>query len=117
MTIAVTYNNGQVFQHFGKTQQFKLYTIEDNKIVESKVIGTDGNSHHGLAPYIKGLGVETLILGNLGDGAVKALEASGIKFYPGVTGDADKAVEDFLAGTLQYNLNARCDHKHEHHHD
>lgn len=112
MKIAVTYENGQVFQHFGKTKEFKIYQIEENKILSSQVIDNGGFGHHDLATYLKNLGVETLILGNRGQGAIDALNNAGIKQIPGVTGDADKAVEALLNGTLVWNPNAMCLHKH-----
>lgn len=118
MLIAATYDkeSGNVFQHFGRTENFKLYTIEENKILESKVIDNGGFGHHDLATYLKNLGVSTLILGNRGQGAIDALNNAGIKQISGVTGNADKAVENLLNGTLVFNPNAMCNHNHEHHH-
>ncbi len=116
MIVAVTYDNesGNVFQHFGKTRNFKLYTIENNKIQSSKIIDNGGFSHHDLATYLKDLSVELLILGNRGQGAIDALNKAQIKQAAGVTGNADKAVENFLKGTLIFNPNAKCDHSHHH---
>lgn len=112
MKIAVTYEKetGNVFQHFGKTQYFKIYQIEDGKIVSSEVIDNGGNGHHALPPYLKSFGVETLILGNRGQGAVEAIVASGLKELPGITGSADDAVELFAKGELKPNFEAKCDH-------
>ena len=75
MKVAVTYEKetGKVFQHFGKTQYFKIYQIEDGKILSSEVIDNGGNGHHAIPPYLKRLGVETLILGNRGQGALEAM--------------------------------------------
>lgn len=117
MILACTYDNEtkKVFQHFGKTKYFKIYTIEDNKVISSKVIDNGGFGHEALAGYLKNLGVETLILGNRGQGAIKALDAAGIKQIPGVTIDADLAVENLLKGALIFNPNAMCDHSHHHH--
>jgi len=112
MTIAITYDKetGQVFQHFGKTEFFKLYEIQDGKILSSKVIDNGGNGHHALPPYLKSLGVETLILGNRGQGAVDAITAAGLKEVPGITGSADEAAKLFAEGKLQGNSNATCQH-------
>jgi len=119
MKLAATYDTttNTIFQHFGKTQNFKIYTVEDNKIIESKVIDNGGFGHHDLATYLKNLGVEILILGNRGQGAIDALNAAGIKQLAGITGDPDKAVEAFLAGTLKDNPDAKCNHHGEHHDD
>ena len=81
MKIAVTYENGQIFQHFGHTQQFKVYQINDGKIGETKILGTDGNGHGALAGFLKAEGVDTLICGGIGAGAQSALKEAGIKLY------------------------------------
>ena len=116
MKIAVTYENGQVFQHFGHTAQFKIYTVEDGKVTGSEVVDTNGSGHGALAGFLMQHGVDTLICGGIGGGAQMALLArAGIKFYGGVSGMADKAVEALLGGTLNYNPNVQCSHhNHEH---
>ena len=115
MKIAVTYENGQIFQHFGHTQLFKVYQINDGKIGETKILGTDGNGHGALAGFLKSEGVDTLICGGIGAGAQSALKEAGIKLYGGVTGEADKAVEDLLSGNLGYDPDVKCNH-HDHQH-
>ncbi len=106
MKIAVTYEKetGNVFQHFGKTQYFKTYQIEDGKILSSQVVDNSGNGHHDIPPHLKTLGVETLILGNRGQGAIEAIAASGSKEMPGITGSADEAEELFAKGELKLNF-------------
>ncbi len=118
MKIAVTYEKetGNVFQHFGRTQWFKLFDICDGTIIGSAVVDNGGFGHHDLATYLKQLGVQTLILGNRGQGAIDALNAAGITQVAGVTGSADAAAQSFAAGTLVGNPNARCQHHGEHHH-
>ena len=110
MKIAVTYENGQVFQHFGHTEQFKLYDIEDGKIVREAVVGTNGSGHGALAGFLMQHGVNTLICGGIGAGARLALEEAGIRLYPGAAGSADEAVRAFLAGTLSYQPDLVCSH-------
>ena len=115
MKIAVTYENGEIFQHFGHTQNFKIYEAEDGKIISSEVVSTNGSGHGALAKMLKDLGVEVLICGGIGGGARMALFASYIELFGGVSGDADRAVEAYLAGNLSYDPDAKCDH-HDHHH-
>ena len=110
MKIAVTYENGQVFQHFGHTQQFKIYEVAGDKIAGTEVIDTNGNGHGALAGFLMQRGVDTLICGGIGGGAQMALAAAGIRLYGGVSGEADEAVNALLAGNLGYNPNVRCDH-------
>lgn len=115
MRIAVTYENGKVFQHFGRTEQFKLYDVQDGKIVATKVIGTNGSGHGALAGVLSAANVDVLICGGIGGGAQMALSESGIKLYGGASGNADQAVADFLSGNLNFDENVHCDH-HDHEH-
>lgn len=114
MKIAVTYENGNVFQHFGHTEQFKIYEISQGKIVKSQIVSTNGNGHGALAGILSEQGVDTLICGGIGAGAQTALANAGIQLYGGVSGNADAAVEQLLAGTLAYNPDVQCNH-HNHH--
>ena len=115
MKIAVTYENEQIFQHFGHTAQFKLYEVEDGKIVNAEVVDTNGSGHGALAGLLSSLKADVLICGGIGGGAQMALAQAGIKLFGGVHGDADEAVEAFLANSLNYDPEAKCDH-HDHHH-
>ena len=116
MKIAVTYENGLIFQHFGHTEQFKIYTIEDGKIVSSEIFDTNGSGHGALAGLLKTIGADVLICGGIGGGAQMALANASIKLYGGVSGYCDEAVKALLAGKLGYNPNVKCDH-HDHEHN
>ena len=115
MKIAVTYENGQIFQHFGHTEQFKLYDVADGSIVRAEVVDTNGSGHGALAGFLMQRGVDTLICGGIGGGAQMALAEAGIKLYGGVSGNADAAVAALLAGNLGYDPDVHCDH-HDHAH-
>jgi predicted Fe-Mo cluster-binding NifX family protein len=110
MRIAVTYENGQVFQHFGHTERFKVYDVENNRVVTAAVVNTNGSGHGALADVLKKIGVDTLICGGIGGGAKRALSEANIRLYGGVSGDADKAVEALLAGGLSFDSEATCEH-------
>ena len=116
MKIAVTYENGEIFQHFGHTEQFKVYTVDGNKILSAEVIDTNGSGHGALASVLSQLDVDVLICGGIGGGAQMALAQSGIQLYGGVSGEADTAVEALVSGNLLYNPNVQCNHHGEHHH-
>ena len=115
MRIAVTYEKEEIFQHFGHTQQFKVYDVENGAIVSSQVVDTNGNGHGALAGVLTALNADVLICGGIGGGAQMALADAGIKLFGGVSGNADAAVEAFLAGNLAYNPNVQCNH-HDHNH-
>ena len=110
MKIAVTYEDGQIFQHFGHTQQFKVYDIQDNKVVSSRIVDTMGQGHGALAMFLMIEGVNVLICGGIGMGAQNALRSMNIALFGGVSGDADAAVEQYLNGSLEYDPNAQCSH-------
>jgi len=115
MKIAVTYENEQIFQHFGRTEQFKVYEVENGTVVSKSVVGTDGRGHGALAAVLQNLGADILICGGIGGGAQIALAEAGIRLFGGVSGSCDAAVEALLAGTLGYNPDVRCNH-HDHEH-
>ena len=115
MRIAVTYDNGEIFQHFGHTEKFKVYDVEDGKIVNEEIVDTNGQGHGALAGFLLGGKVDVLICGGIGGGAQVALGEAGIKLYGGVSGDADAAVKAFLDGALDYDPDVRCNHHGEGH--
>lgn len=114
MKIAVTYDNGSVFQHFGKTEFFKMYTIENGAVTGSAVTDTNGASHHGLADFLHEQGVDAVICGGLGQGMYNALAQYGISVFAGAEGDADSAVDAFLDGQLGAASEAMGCSCHEH---
>ena len=116
MRIAVTYENGEIFQHFGHTEQFKLFDVEGGKIVNEQVVYTNGSGHGALAGFLQAVKADVLICGGIGMGAQMALADAGIKLYAGVQGSADDAAKALAEGNLEYDPDAHCDH-HGHHHD
>ena len=115
MRIAVTYENGNIFQHFGHTEQFKIYDIENNAVVKSEVKNTMGAGHGALAGFLKDNDVDVLICGGIGGGAKQALSEAGIKLYGGVFGNSDTAVDSLLNNSLSFNPDVHCNH-HDHEH-
>lgn len=113
MKIAVTYENGQVFQHFGHTEHFKVYEIEADQVVSSEIIPTNGSGHEALADFLADLSVNVLLCGGIGDGAQAALAGAGIEICSGAAGDADAALRAYLSGELE-SAGVNCDHHHDH---
>ena len=111
MKIAATYDNGNIFQHFGKTEFFKVYEVEDNKVVSSEVISSNGTGHGALAGLLAEQGISVLICGGIGGGAQSALAEAGIELCSGAQGDADTAVDAYLKGEL-VSTGVNCDHYH-----
>lgn len=112
MKIAVTYQNGLIFQHFGHCEAFKFYEVENNKVVSSAVVSAIGSGHGALAGFLKANGADALICGGIGGGARMALAEAGIELFPGASGSADAAVASLLNGTLIFNPDTVCSHHH-----
>ncbi len=112
MRIAVTYEHGQIYQHFGHTKQFKFYDAADGKITAEQVVDTNGSGHGALAGFLKNAGADAVICGGIGGGAQLALAEAGIRLYGGVSGSADEAAKALAEGSLAYNPDVRCDHHH-----
>ena len=113
MRIAVTYQDGQIFQHFGHTERFKIYDCEDGAVTLATTVHMDGTGHGALAGALKNMQVDTLICGGIGGGARTALAQAGIELYPGASGNADEAVDALLKGNLAYDPDTMCNHHHE----
>ena len=109
MRIAVPYEDGRIFQHFGRTQQFKIYDTDDSTVLHAEVMSTDGVMHEALAVVLAGNGVDVLVCGGLGAGAMSALQEAGILVISGASGDADTAVAAFLDGSLR-SEGVNCNH-------
>ena len=118
MKIAVPYSDGQVFQHFGKSEQFKIYDTIDDEIISSEIVDTSGSGHSALADFLKEKGAGVLICGGIGVGAVTALQNAGIQILGAAEGEADKCVEEFLGGRLHFGASgcASCSSSCGHHH-
>ncbi len=112
MRIAVTYEDGKIFQHFGHTESFKLYDVEDDEVISTEVFSSNGTGHEALADLLAENDIDTLICGGLGAGAMNALTAAGIEVIAGAEGDADEAVKKYINGELE-STGVNCDH-HDH---
>ncbi|MCR5595525.1 MAG: dinitrogenase iron-molybdenum cofactor biosynthesis protein [Lachnospiraceae bacterium] len=116
MKVAITYENGLLFPHFGRTPAFKLYDVENGTVTESRVVETGETGHGALVGMLQELGAEVLICGGIGGGAIAAMNETDIKVYAGAAGDADELIQDYINGTLPENGDATCDH-HDHEHE
>lgn len=113
--IAVTYDNGKVYQHFGMALNVKIYEVEDGKIVSTEIIEMKAAGHSMIAVVLFTNNVNVLICGNIKPGAAEGIAISGIELFAGVEGDADAAVEAYINGTLKHNpdaltVNETCGH-------
>ena len=115
MKIAIPYESGMVFQHFGHTAEFKFYEVENGQVTASEVVSTNGQGHGALVGFLAQHNANVVFCGGIGPGAQNALAQAGIQLLGGISGPADAAVADYLAGKLRFDPNAHCDH-HDHDH-
>lgn len=108
MKIAVSYKDGEVFQHFGHSEKFKVYETDHNKVISSVVLEVNGHGHSDMANFLKENNVNIVLCGGIGDGAKKALSSYGIHSFGGITGNADEAVQKYLSGTLEFTTSVTC---------
>lgn len=108
MRIAIPYEDGVVCQHFGKAPQFKIFDVQPQGVVESVVIDSEASGHEALAEFLAAQGVQAVICGGIGQGALVSLAQSGIDVLPGVTGNPDEVIEALIAGTLQPEGTGGC---------
>ncbi|HBJ06882.1 MAG TPA: dinitrogenase iron-molybdenum cofactor biosynthesis protein, partial [Erysipelotrichaceae bacterium] len=112
MRIAVSYKDGEVFQHFGHSSEFKIYETDHNEIIKSEVITVEGHGHVSVSNALKEQNVNIVLCGGIGQGAKTALAGFGIHSFGGVTGNADEAVKKYLSGQLEFTTDVTCT-KHE----
>lgn len=122
MKVAVCFEKGRVFQHFGHTEEFKIYDIKDDKVVDFYYVKTAGEGCSTLVPILKANNVNVLVCGGIGGGAHNHLTEAGIIVVPGVEGEVDDVIGELIQGTLKHGEGANCDHhdhdeNHECHHD
>ena len=113
MKIAVSCENNQVFQHFGHTPEFAVFEAQDEKIMSEEKLSCEGSGHGALATLLANAGVEVLICGEIGGGAMNALARENIFVVGGAEGDVRQAAEDFANGRLKVRANFHCNH-HDH---
>lgn len=112
MRIAVTCENGAVFQHFGRTPEFAIFEIEEGRIIALKTEATNGTGHGDLAAWLQERHVDLLICGGIGGGAQRALADAGIRLLGGASGDVVCVVGDYLKGCLETDSDFSCHHHH-----
>ena len=112
MKISAAYNNGEVFGHFGRTEQFAVYQIEEGNIISREIKGNDGLSHADLVNLLASWNVDILFVGGIGSHAIDLLKMKGIEVYTGVAGEVEKNIIDYLNGKLAFDptMVHQCSH-------
>ena len=113
MKIAVPFENGMVFQHFGRSEQFKFYEVENGAVLHSEVVSTNGQGHGALVGFLVQHGANVVLCGGIGTGAQVALMQADIQMFGGISGLADAAVSNYLSGRLVFDPDVHCTH-HDH---
>ncbi|WP_423363585.1 NifB/NifX family molybdenum-iron cluster-binding protein [Mycoplasma sp. P36-A1] len=117
MKIAMPYEDGKIFQHYGKSKQVIIYTIEEGKVLAEEVITLDLKPEQSIANVLKQNGVSTIVVGHLGQGAIDSIEKEGLDIIRGIDLDTATVAQMYADGSLKSNNQDVCDHDHDHSHN
>jgi predicted Fe-Mo cluster-binding NifX family protein len=112
MKIAVASEGKMVTGHFGHCENFNIFEVENNQIVKAQSIPNPGHKPGFLPNFLNDMGVKVIISGGMGGGAVEIFNEKGIEVITGASGNADKAVQKFIEGSLK-STDSVC-HEHQH---
>lgn len=112
MKIAVASDGKLVAGHFGHCEGFNIFTVQGNSITESKFVPNPGHRPGFLPNYLYELGVNVIISGGMGGGAIEIFNERGIEVVTGASGDSEENVKQYIAGNLK-STGSVC-HQHEH---
>ena len=124
MKLAVPTREERVDDHFGHCDHYTIFTIEGKQVISREVLASPQGCgcKSGIAKDLQELGVEVMLAGNMGDGALNKLSAHNIRVIRGCRGDIEAVVSGFLAGfildtgigCLAHNEGHECTHHHSH---
>ena len=112
MKIAVASENNKVTEHFGHCESFNIYETENNEIVKSELIPNPGHRPGFLPNFLNDLGVNVIISGGMGGGAVEIFNDNNIEVITGARGSSIEAANSYLKGELK-STGSVC-HEHQH---
>lgn len=114
MKIAIATEGNRVSQHFGRSEYFTVFEVEDQAVNNKQLLPTEGNQHGALPDFLASLGVAAVISGGMGGGAMQKLTQKSIAVYTGVHGSIDDAIHQYINNELKpVELSAAS---HESHH-
>ena len=116
MKIAVpTTQSNIVDAHFGHCEYYTVFTVDGSEIIKSEIVESPQGCgcKSNIVSILKEMGVEVMLAGNMGGGAVNVLNSNGIAVYRGCDGNVKNLVEDFIKGEL-VDSGESC-HQHEDH--
>ncbi|MFX0040515.1 MAG: NifB/NifX family molybdenum-iron cluster-binding protein [Promethearchaeota archaeon] len=132
MKIAISTDTGRVSGHFGRAPEFTFITIENNRIIEKKVLPNPGHTVGSIPNFVHKQGANYMIAGGMGRRAEAFFNEYGIEVIVGVSGTIDEVVKRIIDGTLEGGkslctpgggkgygvdkIHTDADDNHEHHH-
>ncbi len=112
MKIAVASEGDTVTEHFGYCENFNVFEIEDNKIISSESVLSPGHKPGLLPKFLHDLGVNVIISGGMGTGAIEIFNENSIQVITGAKGNAEDIVNKYLEGEIQISVEACREHGH-----
>lgn len=116
MKIALPSRQNLIDDHFGHCEYFTVYTVnENNEITNGETIASPAGCgcKSNIAQTLAEMGVNVMLAGNMGDGAVRVLKNSGIEVIRGCSGDVQTVANNYLAGSVTDSGDSCHSHEHE----
>ncbi len=111
--IAVASENGVVTGHFGHCEAFHIFDAEAGQIIKTEIVPNPGHRPGFLPNFLNDMGVNVIISGGMGGGAVEIFNEKGIEVIVGAEGNSQEVAEMYLKGMLK-STGSVCNHDHEH---
>jgi len=105
-----------VDDHFGHCEAYTIFTVNEmSEILYTEMLPSPQGCgcKSNIASILREKGVDVMLAGNMGNGALTVLTTQGIEVYRGNKGDINKLVEEFLAGGIK-DSGQGCE-EHDHH--
>lgn len=112
MKIAVASEGNRITEHFGHCENFNIFEVEDNRIIRKESIPNPGHKPGFLPNYLKDLGIDVIVSGGMGGGAIEIFNERGVEVITGAVGDAEEAARQYINGNLASTDSICNDHIH-----
>ena len=112
MKIAVASEGSMVTEHFGHCESFSIFETEGNQISKIENVPNPGHRPGFLPNFLNEMGVNVIISGGMGGGAIEIFNEKNIEVIVGASGSARTAAEQYLKGELK-STGSVC-HEHQH---
>jgi predicted Fe-Mo cluster-binding NifX family protein len=113
MKIAIPTNGKLVDNHFGHCEMYSIFTVNEGKITHNEIlpspVGCGCKSN--IASVLREKGVNVMLAGNMGAGALNVLNMHGIEVIRGCSGDVNAVTESYILGNIRDSASSCLQHE------